>query len=169
EKAFNAYAAHELRSPLTAIKTHVQLAQLIGQQQNLPESIQHNLQQANESIRRYTLLLEQLLLLTQSENSLQEMTDAIWLRPTLEQVLADLGTRYPEIKKSIQLKWESLGEIQVPEFVLYTVLKILLENALLHAQAEQIWIAMKSGCLVIEDNGQQVTAEDILQLGQRFW
>lgn len=70
EKAFSAYAAHELRSPLTAIKTHVQLAQLISQQQNLPESIQHNLQQANESIRRYTLLLEQLLLLTQSENSI---------------------------------------------------------------------------------------------------
>ena len=67
------------------------------------------------------------------------------------------------------MNWESLGEIQLPEFVLYTVLKNLLENALLHAQAEQIWISMHSGCLVIEDNGQQLTAEDIQHLGQRFW
>ncbi|ENW32346.1 hypothetical protein [Acinetobacter lwoffii] len=30
EKVFSSYAAHELRSPLTAIKTHIQLAQLMA-------------------------------------------------------------------------------------------------------------------------------------------
>lgn len=53
--------------------------------------------------------------------------------------------------------------------MLYTVLKNLLENALLHAQAAHIWISMQSDYLVIEDNGQQLTAEDIQHLGQRFW
>src|SRR5690606_24323937 len=130
EKAFSAYAAHELRSPLTAIKTHVQLAQLIGQQQNLPEYIQYNLQQANESIRRYTLLLEQLLLLTQSENRLQATTETIRLRPTREKNLTDIGTRQPEINEKIQVHRDSLVEIQLPAFVLYTVLQNLLANAL---------------------------------------
>ena len=83
--------------------------------------------------------------------------------------IADLGTRYPEMNEKIQVSWNSLGEIQLPEFVLYTVLKNLLENALLHAQAAHIWISMQSGCLVIEDDGQQLTAQDIQHLGQRFW
>ncbi len=67
------------------------------------------------------------------------------------------------------MNWESLGEIQLPEFVLYTVLKNLLENALLHAQAAHLWISLQSDGLVIEDDGQQLTAEDIQYLGQRFW
>ncbi|OIJ37198.1 ATP-binding protein [Acinetobacter sp. LCT-H3] len=53
--------------------------------------------------------------------------------------------------------------------MLYTVLKNLLENALLHAQAAHIWISMQTDGLVIEDDGQQLTAEDIQHLGQRFW
>ena len=168
EKVFTSYAAHELRSPLTAIKTHVQLAQLMAQQEASPK-VQHNLEQANRSIRRYAELLEQLLLLSEADGSLTEKMPEIGIRHVLEKVLENLAAIYPEAREKIQIDWQSLTSIPLPEFALYTILKNLIENALLHACASQIEIAMQDSILIIQDNGDRLNQEDIQYLGQRFW
>lgn len=168
EKAFSAYAAHELRSPLTAIKTHVQLAQLMAQADGSPK-LKHSLDQANKSIRRYTELLEQLLMLSNTDQALEHLAESVELKLVVEKVLYDLQMQYPEAKTKLQVDWQSLGHLPLPEFVLYTIVKNILENALLHADADNVKIAMHDNILIIQDNGTTLSKDDIQYLGQRFW
>lgn len=169
EKAFSAYAAHELRSPLTAIKTNVQLAQMMARQQNVPPQIQHHLHQADQSIRRYGELLEQLLLLTQSETTSLAPAAAQPIAAILQQVISTLEPRYPQVKTILCINWSSLTTLNLPELVVFTGLKNLIENALLHANADQIYISMQANTLMIQDNGKVLDPEDVTWLGQRFW
>ena len=169
EKVFTAYAAHELRSPLTAIKTHVQLAQLIAQQQQTPQNLQDSLQQANISIRRYAQLLEQLLALTAVDQEVTQKLEATDTTSVLQHVIADLRPTYPELDHSLEIHWTSLTTIDLPYFALYTVLKNLIENAVLHAQANVISVSMQDKALFIQDNGNTLSEHEVEHLGQRFW
>ncbi|WOE31544.1 MULTISPECIES: ATP-binding protein [unclassified Acinetobacter] len=169
EKVFTAYAAHELRSPLTAIKTHLQLSQMIAQQQHAPHTLQENLEQANVSIRRYALLLEQLLTLTQADHKRQHPAPDTALQPVLQQVIDHLCPLYPQLKDKLDIEWHTLTTMKLPYFVLYSVIKNLIENAELHADASCIKITMCDHDLMISDNGQQLTAEELHYLSQRFW
>ena len=168
EKVFSAYAAHELRSPLTAIKTHVQLAQLMAQADGGPK-LKHSLDQANKSILRYSELLEQLLMLSNTDQALEHLAESVELKLVVEKVLYDLQMQYPEAKTKLQVDWQSLGHLPLPEFVLYTIVKNILENALLHADADNVKIAMHDNILIIQDNGTTLNKDDIQYLGQRFW
>ena len=138
-------------------------------QQEASPKVQHNLEQANRSIRRYAELLEQLLLLSEADGSLTEKMPEIDINHVLEKVMEDLAAIYPEAREKIQIDWQSLTSIPLPEFALYTILKNLIENALLHACASQIKIAMQDSMLIIQDNGDRLNQEDIQYLGQRFW
>ena len=169
EKAFSAYAAHELRSPLTAIKTHVQLTRLMAQQTPTSPSLQHNLDLADLSIRRYEQLLEQLLLITQIEQNQLDHIYPLKITDILEHVIDDLTVTYPQLEKKLVIDWASLNTLCLPEFVIYTICKNLIENAVLHAQASHIFVAMQGQNFIVEDDGSPLSAEDLEHLGQRFW
>lgn len=169
EKVFTAYAAHELRSPLTAIKTHVQLAKMIAQQQHASTQLQQSLAQADISIRRYAELLEQLLALSAFDREILQPSKSTTIEHVLNQVIADLVPHYPNLQTCLKIDWESLDQIYLPEFALYTILKNLIENAALHAQAKEICIYMQEKSLVIKDNGQTFHQNELIYLGQRFW
>lgn len=171
EKSLSAFAAHELRSPLTAIKTHVQLAKLmLMQHEPASEKILQNMLQAEASVQRYEQLLEQLLLLSQIENQSQLHIEMSEVRLTLEQVITALQQKYADLNSRLRVDWSSLSAIDLSSATLAIVLKNLIENAYLHtAPSTLIEISMLENTLIVGDQGQGVSDHELTLLSQRFW
>ncbi|MBT0887938.1 MULTISPECIES: sensor histidine kinase [Acinetobacter] len=175
EKNFSAFAAHELRTPLTAIKTHVQLSQLMLNQTASAQDtakVIDNLKHAERSIQRYQQLLEQLLLLSQTEAGIQAAHSHADMRSVLETVLSELTVEYPNLSAKLQIDWASLvaQHINIPAPALHMVLKNLIQNAYLHAEdAPNIQIYMQDLQLIIADQGKSLNEDDFTILTQRFW
>lgn len=172
EKCFSAFAAHELRSPLTAIKTHVQLSQLmLSPTEPTQGKIDFNLKQAEANIQRYEQLLEQLLLLSKTEIQPQYSSmESTEVTPTLQQVIAELEQKYSNISKHLNIDWESLSSINLPYTALAIVLKNLIDNAYIHAKSTTpIQVYMNKGNLIVSDTGQGLTNAELSLLTKRFW
>lgn len=114
-----------------------------------------------------------LLLLSQTDHdAAQAATDSetTEVTPVLKQVMEELSPVYPHLNSVLQVDWESLQTLQLPPLSLQTILKNLLENALLHAQGlSRIEIVMHDQQLLVQDDGQGLTAAELTQMTRRFW
>lgn len=170
EKNFSAYAAHELRSPLTAIKTHVQLCKFIAEQQGAAPALIKNLLAAEENVSRYQKFLEQLLILSQTELHQVETSDTVRVGIVLEQVIKDLEQVYPGAAQRIARLGALDTEVRISPAALAIVLKNIIENALKYAQSEQpVEVSMQGPILTITDYGVGLKPDELNLATRRFW
>ncbi len=174
-KQFTADASHELRSPLTAIKTSVDVIM------NHPERIHpadvKKLQSIASGTNQMARLVEDLLLLARTDkfptNSLDE-----WVLISLDEFLEDLVEllqSQAEIK-GIKLKAEITHEVFVKGDVagLKRLFSNLLENALQYTSTGgSVSVSViddnKFVTINIQDTGIGITPEDIPFIFNRFW
>ncbi|MBD8475195.1 sensor histidine kinase N-terminal domain-containing protein [Pseudomonas sp. CFBP 8770] len=170
ERRLTGDAAHELRSPLTAIKTHLQVARMTA-------GLAHEqaLAHAEEGADRLQRTLEQLLLLARVEGSLSFDDGA----PCSAEHVARLaiGDASQEDRWRVELHMPpQLPSIALgmPSTLAVQALRNLIDNALRHSpERAPVWLTLATEpgwvCFTVRDFGPGIGAEDLQHLTQRFW
>lgn len=170
ERRLTGDAAHELRSPLTAVKTHLQVARMTDGA--VREQALENAELGADRLHR---TLEQLLLLARVEGSLS-FDDGV--QCSAEQIarLAIEDASHGD-RERIELQCEGgTGGVylDMPSALAIAALRNLLDNALRHSPPiTQVVLGLRTegGRLIFEvcDRGPGIAPDDLQQLTQRFW
>ena len=169
ERRFTSDAAHELRSPLAALRIQTEVAQLAGDDAHLREQALENL---TKGIDRATQLIEQLLTLSRLDNlkELENLQEIHW-----EQLIPSLmGELYFHAEKhQITLAFEPTAAPQVKRgqpLLLALMLRNLIDNAIRYCPTgSQVKVRLEKNKILVEDNGGGVDEADLVKLGQRFY
>ncbi|WP_288062890.1 quorum sensing histidine kinase QseC [Rodentibacter caecimuris] len=169
ERRFTSDAAHELRSPLAALRIQTEVAQLAGEDKEIREQALSNL---TLGIDRASQLIEQLLILSRLDN-LKEFDG---LEPIKwQEIIPSLMSEFyfNAQKRNIELSFEekSLPQMRNGQPVLVTqMLRNLLDNAVKYAQSgASVKIVLFREKIIVEDNGGGVSETDLARLGQPFY
>ncbi|HEX6733736.1 MAG TPA: ATP-binding protein [Azonexus sp.] len=172
ERRFTADAAHELRTPLAAVKVQTQVAMLAAD----PQIRGHALQQIESGVDRATRLVNQLLRLARLDPMHQlDHPQAFDLRGVVDEALRAIRNARPQIGHEIveELPAQPLIVAGDPD-LLGIALRNLVDNALRYSgPGSSIRIsAAGSGerCMLsVRDNGPGVPADIQTRLGERFY
>lgn len=163
DKKFISYAAHELRTPITALT--LQIARFEEPKLTIQE--QHKLiEQIKAGIARTEQLLTQLLSMARVQHQQQHLrTDNVQtaLMPLLRGLIAELLPLAEQKKQNLSFDISENVYLPVCSNDLYTILKNILGNAIKYTPVDgQICICIRpttdnKTILLIEDNGQGIS------------
>lgn len=153
ERRFTSDAAHELRSPLAALRIQTEVAQMAGDDALMREQALQNL---TLGIDRASQLIERLLTLSRLDNlaELDEM-EAIHWEPLIASLVSELY--FSAQKRQMDLQFELIAAPPVQQgqpLLLSLMLRNLIDNALRYCpEGSTITIKLYADRIVIEDNG----------------
>ncbi|MDI9223155.1 quorum sensing histidine kinase QseC [Pantoea sp. EA-12] len=168
ERRFTSDAAHELRSPLAALRVQSEVIQLADDDEVMR---QHALQQLDSGILRATRLVDQLLTLSRVEaDDLRSEFQPVALAPLLQNLLAEHFPQAEAQQMDVQLHTEAEPVMNGHPLLLSLLVRNLLDNALRYAPpGSRIQFTLQPRAIIIEDNGPGVSDEQLARLGERFW
>ncbi len=161
QKRFVADAAHELRSPLTAISLQ---AERLAQTEISIEA-QQRLNTLRQGIERGRTLLDQLLALARAQSSTNSPTITVSVNQIFRRVVEDL-LPLAELKNiDLGVVSDKDAQILINEIDLITLVKNLVDNAIRYTPANgkiDLSVSNRDGktMLVVEDNGQGIAEKE---------
>ncbi len=169
EQRFTSDAAHELKTPLTAIKTHLQVARRVE-----GDAARQSLAYAEEGVGRLARILDQLLMLARVEGRvLFEDGEPSRVADVVELALRDTGVGSERFV--LPEAWPEV-ELALPRELAITALRNLVDNALRHGgESEPVTVYARldeaAGELTfrVRDRGAGVDDRALAQMSQRFW
>lgn len=171
ERRFTADAAHELRTPLAALKVQAQVAQRASE----PPQRQQALDNVLHGVDRATRLVEQLLTLARLDPQ-QGIAhpEALALHPLAAEVLADLDGAAHARQIELSLEGDEGLSVAGQGDTLRMLITNLVDNALRYTPqggTVQVMVTAEHGAaeLVVEDSGPGIPAEERELVFNRFY
>lgn len=169
ERRFTSDAAHELRSPLAALKVQTEVAMLAG---NDEEMRNHALANLTDGIDRSTRVVDQLLMLSRldSLSELDEVEKVDW-PALLQSSVADIyhKAQAEGVEFRLDIK-QSPKPIRGHGLLLSVLIRNLFDNAVRYSQSGScVTVTLESNSFSVEDNGPGVSDEFIQRIGERFY
>lgn len=176
EQRFTADAAHELRTPLSAIQMKLQLMQ--RRHKTLLEPIQPELEQLKQDVQRSTAVVENLLFLARLDpQQSQALPRAEFpLMSLLQDVWQNISA--PAQQKNIELiqDWQIATDLTciANRELCFTALRNLLDNAIRYSHVNgkvkfSVFSEHDQIVFQIQDNGRGVDQDQLARLTQRFY
>jgi two-component system sensor histidine kinase QseC len=176
ERRFTADAAHELRTPIAAIRTQAQVALGAG---NDTAQRDHALQFTLAGCDRATRLVEQLLTLSRLEAAANPgaalpLNTPVDLSAVTRRTCADLAPAALQRQQELILDAPAVCLVTGDDALLGVLVRNLVDNALRYSPdvaTVQVSVAQRSGQveLLVQDSGPGLTDPEIARLGERFY
>ncbi len=171
ERRFTADAAHELRTPIAAIRAQAQVAMGAGDD---AEQRIHALQSTLAGCDRATRLVEQLLMLARLEEQVAKSAMPVNLTSVVRRVAADIAPIALQRGQTLELEADEPYAVVADEALLGVLVRNVVDNALRYSPsgARVLVTVRKSdmGCtLCVQDSGPGMEPAAIQRLGERFF
>jgi two-component system OmpR family sensor kinase len=169
--AFIADAAHELKTPLTALKLQIQLAE----RAQTEEDRQAAFADLGKGLERATHLVHQLLTLARHEpNACTQYHDQVDLVALAQKVVADFAPIADSRKIDLGVTVKSSAHVIGNADALHTMLNNLIDNAIRYTpDGGRIDVSIKqddmSASIVVKDNGPGIPEGELPRVIDRFY
>lgn len=171
ERRFTADAAHELRTPIAAIRAHAQVA--LGE---VDERLRrHALQRTLDGCDRAARVIEQLLTLSKLEADAVPPTSEVDLSRIVQRVVGELAPAALRKHQDLNLEADEHCSFDGDETLLSVLVRNLVDNAIRYCPAHaRIVVALKAlpergFHLRVEDSGPGMPEDELARLGDRFF
>ena len=169
ERRFTSDAAHELRSPLTALKVQTEVAQLsMGDQ----ESLEKALSQLHFGIDRASRLVEQLLTLSRLDSLAQlDDVETLSIADLLQSSVMDIYHTAQQAGIEVRLHLDA-QEVRCKgqALLLSLLVRNLLDNAVRYSpRGSTVDVTLDPRGFTVRDNGSGISAEALSRIGERFY
>jgi two-component system OmpR family sensor kinase len=170
QRRFIADAAHELRSPLTAMSLQ---AERLGAA-NMPDEARTRLQALSAGLRRTRILLDQMLTLARAQESRSVVTTRISLQHVIRDVLEDLVPIAEAKNIDVGVIGDDDGEVDARGVDLKVLVKNLLDNAIRYTpQGGRVDITVHGMpglvTLQVDDTGPGIAPEERERVFDSFY
>jgi two-component system sensor histidine kinase QseC len=172
ERRFTADAAHELRTPIAAIRMQAQVA--LGAGTDTVQR-QHALNCTLAGCDRAVHLVEQLLTLSRLESSSDAAPSAqVDVSAVAQRVAADLALAALARAQALELEAPPNAMIQADNMLTSVLVRNLLDNAMRYSpEGARVALVIRSDAhhvtLQVEDSGPGLEDAEMARLGERFY
>jgi two-component system sensor histidine kinase QseC len=174
ERRFTADAAHELRTPIAAIRAQAQVA--LGAGADVAQR-DHALQYTLAGCERATRLVEQLLTLARLETASAALSASVApvnLGMVTRGVAAELAPTAMARHQSLELEADTPVLVAGDDVLIGVMVRNLIDNAMRYSpDGARVLVIVKSEAgqplVRVEDGGPGMTEQEMARLGERFY